>query len=163
MDVTVGVADLFQVIYPRLVVLLYATCGNQADAEDAAQEAFTKALRNQRKFTSLDNPEAWLRTVALNHLRNGWRHRDVVRRLRDKVPGPQGQLELGPDHVAIMTALARLDRPHREVVVLHYLVDLPVEEIAATLGIAPGTVKSRLARGRSRLATLLTEGEREDA
>lgn len=163
MDVTVGVADLFQVIYPRLVVLLYATCGNQADAEDAAQEAFTKALRNQRKFTSLDNPEAWLRIVALNHLRNGWRHRDVVRRLRDKVPGPQGQLELGPDHVAIMTALARLDRPHREVVVLHYLVDLPVEEIAATLGIAPVTVKSRLARGRSRLATLLTEGEREDA
>lgn len=163
MDVAAGVAERFQVIYPRLVVLLYATCGSQADAEDAAQEAFTKALRNQRKFMSLDNPEAWLRTVALNHLRNGWRHHDVVRRLRDKVPGPQQQLELGPDHVAIMSALAGLDQQHREVVVLHYLADLSVAQIAATLSIAQGTVKSRLSRGRSRLAPLLTEEEREDA
>ena len=163
MDVAAGVAELFQVIYPRLVVLLYATCGNQADAEDAAQEAFTKALRNQRKFIRLDNPEAWLRTVALNHLRNGWRHHDVVRRLCYKVPGPQGAFELGPDHVAIMAALAGLDRPQREVVVLHYLIDLSVAEIATTLGIAQGTVKSRLSRSRGRLAPLLAEEEREDA
>ena len=163
MDVSTDVADVFHAMYPRLVVLLYATCGDQADAEDAAQEAFTKALRNQRKFISLDNPEAWLRTVALNHLRNGWRHNAVVRRLALKVPGPQGAFELGPDHVAIMAALAGLDRPQREVVVLHYLVDLSVAEIAAALGIAQGTVKSRLSRSRSRLAPLLTEEEREDA
>lgn len=163
MDVAAGVAELFHVIYPRLVVLLYATCGNQADAEDAAQEAFTKALHNQRKFLSLDNPEAWLRTVALNHLRNGWRHHDVVRRLRDKVPGPQGPLELGPDHVAIMAALSGLDQQHREVVVLHYLADLSVAEIADTLHIAQGTVKSRLSRSRGRLAPMLAEEEREDA
>jgi RNA polymerase sigma-70 factor (ECF subfamily) len=163
MDVSTDVADLFHVFYPRLVVLLYATCGDQADAEDAAQEAFTQALRHQRKFAGLDNPEAWLRTVALNHLRNGWRHHDVVRRLRGKVPGPQAAFELGPDHVAVMAALSGLDRPQREVVVLHYLVDLSVAEIADTLGVAPGTVKSRLSRSRSRLAPLLTEEEREDA
>ena len=163
MDVATDVADLFAAMYPRLVVMLYATCGDQADAEDAAQEAFTKALGNQRKFLRLDSPEAWLRTVALNHLRNGWRHHDVVRRLRHKVPGPQGAFELGPDHVAIMAALAGLDRPQREVVVLHYLVDLSVAEIADTLGIAQGTVKSRLSRSRDRLAPLLAEEEREDA
>lgn len=163
MDVSTDVADLFEAMYPRLVVLLYATCGHQADAEDAAQEAFTKALRNQRKFVGLDNPEAWLRTVALNHLRNGWRHHDVVRRLHGKVPGLQGAFELGPDHVAIMAALAGLDRPQREVVVLHYLIDLSVAEIATTLGIAQGTVKSRLSRSRGRLAPLLAEEEREDA
>ena len=163
MDVSSDVADLFHAFYPRLVVVLYAACGSQADAEDAAQEAFTKALRHQRKFLDLDNPEGWLRTVALNHLRNGWRHHDVVRRLRGKVPGPQADLELGPDHVAIMAALAGLDLPQREVVVLRYLVDLPVAEIATTLGISQGTVKSRLSRGRGRLASLLTEEEREDA
>ena len=43
MDVSTDVADLFHAVYPRLVVALYATCGNQADAEDAAQEAFTRA------------------------------------------------------------------------------------------------------------------------
>lgn len=163
MYVSTDVADLFHVTYPRLVVFLYAICGHQADAEDAAQEAFTKALLNQRKFISLDNPEAWLRTVGLNHLRNGWRHHDVVRRLRGKVPGPQSAFELGPDHVAILAALDGLDRPLREVVVMHYLLDLSVAEIAATLGIAQGTVKSRLSRSRRRLAPLLTEEEREDA
>jgi RNA polymerase sigma-70 factor (ECF subfamily) len=163
MDASTDVADLFHAIYPRLVVLLYATCGDQSDAEDAAQEAFAKALRDQRKFKRLDNPEAWLRTVALNHLRNGWRHRDVVRRLRYRVPGPQQALDLSPDHTAIMTALAELDRSQREVVVLHYLVDMSVAQIAALLGIAPGTVKSRLSRGRSRLAPLLRDEEREDA
>lgn len=59
MDVSTDVADLFHAVYPRLVVALYATCGNQADAEDAAQEAFTRALGNQRRFVGPDNPEAW--------------------------------------------------------------------------------------------------------
>lgn len=163
MDASADIAEIFDATYPRLVVLLLATCGQQADAEDAAQEAFTKALRNQRAFRRLDNPEAWLRTVALNHLRNGWRHRDVVRRLRGRVPGPQGPLELGPDHVAIMAALARLDPSQREVVVLHHLVDLSVAEIAETLGVSPGTVKSRLSRGRERLAPLLRDEEPEHA
>ena len=163
MDVSPDVADLFHALYPRLVVLLYATCGDQADAEDATQEAFTKALRHQRRFLSLDNPEAWLRTVALNHLRNGWRHRDVVRRFRERVPGPQAAFAPGPDHVAIMAALGKLDGPHREVVVLHHLVDLSVAEIAETLGLSPGTVKSRLSRGRARLAPLLRDEERDHA
>lgn len=163
MDVSPDVAGLFHALYPRLVVLLYATCGDQADAEDAAQEAFTKALRHQRRFLELDNPEAWLRTVALNHLRNGWRHNDVVRRFRERVPGPQASFDLGPEHVAIMAALNQLDRPHREVVVLHHLVDLSVREIADVLGIAEGTVKSRLARGRERLAPLLRDEEPDHA
>ena len=100
-----------------------------------------------------------MRTVALNHVRNRWRHGEVVRRLRTKVPGPTPGAEVGPEHVALVNALAQLDPPHRTVVVLHYLADRSVGEISNELGIPEGTVKSRLARSRELLAPLLSERE----
>jgi RNA polymerase sigma-70 factor (sigma-E family) len=147
--------ELFAASYQRLVVQLYAICGDVADAEDAVQEAFVTAIRKRREFAGVGNPEAWLRTVALNRLRSGWRHTSVVRKYQASVPGPQAPVEIGPEHVAIMTALAQLNNSHRQVVVLHHLADLGTAEIAHELGIPEGTVKSRLARGRSQLAELL--------
>jgi RNA polymerase sigma-70 factor (sigma-E family) len=149
--------ELYDASYGRLVVQMLALCGNQGDAEDAVQEAFVQALRHRDRLAFVDRPEAWLRTIALNHLRNRWRHAQVVRRLQVKVPGPQQELDLGPDHVALVAALQRLDRTSREVVVLHHLADLSVEEIARQLDMAEGTVKSRLSRGRARLSELLTD------
>jgi RNA polymerase sigma-70 factor (ECF subfamily) len=66
-------------------------------------------------------------------------------------------VDVGPEHVAIVTALQELDAGQREAVVLHYLADLPVAEVAVQLGVAEGTVKSRLARARDRLAALLDD------
>jgi len=151
--------QLYDASYRRLVVQMYAICGNVADAEDAVQEAFVVALRKQRELRSVANAEAWVRTTALNRLHHGWRHASVVRKYQPRIPGPQTPVEVGPDHVAIVTALARVDRDQREVVVLHYLADLGTAEIAAELGIPEGTVKSRLSRARARLADLLDEKE----
>jgi RNA polymerase sigma-70 factor (ECF subfamily) len=122
------------------------------------------ALRTRSQLTRLHNPEAWVRTVALNRVRHRWRHASVVRRYQTKVPGPQGPVEVGPEHVAIVTALEAVDADQREAVVLHYLADLPVADIAAQLGVPEGTVKSRLSRARTRLAGLLddTEDDREE-
>ena len=156
------VREVYDASYLRLVVQLLALTGDLADAEDAVQEAFVKALGQARTFARLDNPEAWLRTVALNHVRNRWRHLGVARRLRPKVPGPTADYEIGPDHVAIVSALATLDLPHRTVVVLYYLADRSVGDIAAELGLPEGTVKTRLARGRQLLAPLLSETGRTD-
>lgn len=149
--------ELYDASYGRLVVQMLALCGSQADAEDAVQEAFVQALRHRARLARVERPEAWLRTVALNHLRNRWRHAKVARRLLVQVPGPQLGLELGPDHVALVAALQRLDPTSREVVVLHHLADLSVEEIAHQLDMAEGTVKSRLSRGRARLSELLAD------
>jgi RNA polymerase sigma factor (sigma-70 family) len=73
-------------------------------------------------------------------------------------------VEVGPEHVAIVNALEEVDPDQREAVVLHYLADLPVADIAAQLGIPQGTVKSRLSRARDRLAGLLddTGDDREE-
>jgi len=95
--------------------------------------------------------------VALNGVRHGWRHASVVRRYEATVPGPQGPVDVGPEHVAIVTALAELDVGQREAVVLHYLADLAVADVAVQLGVPEGTVKSRLARARDRLAHLLDD------
>jgi len=141
---------------------MFALCGDLADAEDAVQEAFVKAIGRGRAFDGLDNPEGWLRTVALNHQRNSWRHAKVVRRFLTTVPGPMTVPELGPDHVAIVRALAELDPDMRQVIVLHHLADLGTAEIAHQLDLPEGTVKSRLSRGRQRLAPLLDEREERD-
>ena len=153
------VDELYDASYRRLVVQLYAICGDLSDAEDAVQEAFVIALRKERDFRRVTNPEAWIRTAALNHLRSRWRHASVVRRYQPRVPGPQVPVEVGPEHVAIVTALAQVDADQREVVVLHYLADLGTAEIAAELAVPEGTVKSRLSRARARLADLLDEKE----
>lgn len=155
--------ELYAASYGRLVVQMLALCGNQTDAEDAVQEAFVQALRHRDRLAFVDRPEAWLRTAALNHLRNGWRHGKVVRRLAVRVPGPGSVLELGPDHVALVAALQQLDSAGREVVVLHHLADLTVDDIAHQLGLPPGTVKSRLSRSRARLAALLDDSTDREA
>ena len=156
---TRDIDELYTATYQRLVVQLYAICGDLADAEDAVQEAFVTVLRKRGDFARVSNPEGWIRTVALNRLRGGWRHAAVVRRYQPRVPGPQGSVEVGPEHVAIVTALSQVDEDQRRVVVLHHLADLGTAEIAEELGIPEGTVKSRLSRARARLAPLLDENE----
>jgi RNA polymerase sigma-70 factor, ECF subfamily len=151
--------ELYDASYRRLVVQLFAVCGNLADAEDAVQEAFVTALRKRRQLAAVANPEAWVRTTALNRLRSGWRHAEVVRRYQGRVPGPQVAVDVGPERVAIVTALGQVDADQRVVVVLHYLADLGTAEIAAELGIPEGTVKSRLSRARARLADLIDDRE----
>jgi RNA polymerase sigma factor (sigma-70 family) len=149
--------ELYDASYRRLVVQMLALCGNQADAEDAVQEAFVEALRHRDQLAHADRPEAWLRTVAVNRLRNHWRHSKVAQRLLVQVPGPRSTFDLSPDHVALVVALQQLDATSREVVVLHHLADLSVGEIAHQLRMAEGTVKSRLSRSRARLARLVDD------
>ena len=159
MAAVVDLTELYDASYGRLVVQLYAICGDMAAAEDAVQDAFVTAIRKSRQLAHVNNPEAWIRTVAVNRVRAGWRHASVVRRLVPKVPGPQVPVEVGPHHVALVAALARLDLDLRLVVVLHHVADLGTAEIARQLGIPEGTVKSRLSRGRARLAGLLDDRE----
>lgn len=158
-DSSLDIHELYAASYGRLVVQVYAFCGDLTDAEDAVQEAFVTALRKKHQLTRAESPEAWVRTVAFNRVRNTWRHRRVVRKYQAAVPGPQSSPEVGPEHVALVTALAHLDEDHRQILVLHHLAELSCAEIASDLGLAEGTVKSRLSRARNRMAALLQDEE----
>ena len=151
------VAEVYHACYRRLVVQLYAFTTDLTEAQDAVQEAFARAVARPRGLTGIDNPEAWLRTVALNVVRRRWRRRRVLDLilLRER-PLTTFETSLNTDISAdIGQALDAIPRSYREVIVLHYYADLSVDEISAALNVPAGTVKSRLSRGRAALAARL--------
>jgi RNA polymerase sigma-70 factor (ECF subfamily) len=141
----------------RLFDTVRALTGNPAEAQDAVHEAYARAWQRWSKVSRYGDPEAWVRTVARRIAVSRWRkarnrllaHRRVG--APPPLPGPQ------PETVALMAALARIPLTQRTAIVLHYLVGLPVAEVAAETGVAVGTVKARLSRGRRALAALLQE------
>ncbi|MEU8030398.1 SigE family RNA polymerase sigma factor [Streptomyces sp. NPDC049099] len=153
--------DLFYTAaYPRLVGQLYALTGDYAEAQDVVQEAFVRAWDRRSSVLTGDRvPEAWIRTVAhrlaLSRRRRARRWWELVRGESAQRPVP----EPGPDHVALVAALRRLPEAQRTAIVLHHLCDLSVEQVAAETGVAVGTVKARLSRGRSALAAHLVSEE----
>jgi RNA polymerase sigma-70 factor (sigma-E family) len=151
------VGEVYAGCFRRLVVQVYAVTGDLSEAQEAVQEAFVRALASPRSFAALDNHEAWLRRVAVNVARSRHRRRRTLDALLHRIGRPPVVADPSPDHIALMGALRRLPQGQRAALGLHYLVDLPVEEVAETLGISVGTVKSRLSRGRRALALLLTE------
>lgn len=142
--------------WSRLVGQLYAMTGNMAEAQDVVQEAYVRAWRQREELSTSGAPEAWVRTVAWRLAVSRWRRARgyLLALFRHGVPSDQPGP--GPEHTALVTALRKIPEEQRRVVVLHYLYDLPVAEIAAQTGAPVGTVKVRLARGRASLARHLT-------
>ncbi|MGH3747295.1 MAG: sigma-70 family RNA polymerase sigma factor [Micromonosporaceae bacterium] len=158
MNLSEQIRELYAGSYRRMVVQLYAITGDLGEAQDAVQEAFTKALIAPKRLAARDNPEAWVRRVAVNLARNRWRRRRTLNRLlRGRELRPRDVPGASPDHVALVDAMRQLPEGQRVVIALHYIGDLPITEIAVTVGVSEGTVKSRLSRGRAALAAALDE------
>ncbi len=148
--------ELYAAAYPRLVRVVGAVCGSTSEAEEAVQDAFVALVGQWQKVSRYDDPEAWLRQVALRHA--GRRRRKALNGVRAAVrhgPSPDALPPTG-DAVDLRRALAALPRKQREAVVLQSL-GLDTAAIARQLDIPEGTVKSRLSRARAALAPLLRE------
>jgi RNA polymerase sigma-70 factor, ECF subfamily len=155
-----AVRAAYQAYYRRLVAALYALTADYAEAQDLVQEAYVRALSRPKVFLDLADPEAWLRTVAMNLARTRWRRRrlfETMVRTGRVSPAPTQVPGVNPNRVALVDALQRLSRPTREAIVMHHIADMSVYEVAEALGVPVGTVKARLSRGRTMLATLLSE------
>jgi RNA polymerase sigma-70 factor, ECF subfamily len=151
-----GFAEFYAASFQGLATQVYVYTGDLGLAQDLVQEAFCRALPRWAKLSTYDDPVAWVRRVAFNLANNRWRRAKVAMRY---LRGQREQLTEGPspDRVAAVAALAQLPAVQRRAMVLHYLADVPVAEIAAQEGVAIGTVKSWLHRGRTALAGLLAE------
>ena len=156
--------EFYQACYGRMVALVAAMVGDRHQAEDIAQEAFARALTRWKRVARYDVPEAWVRRVALrltiDASRRMRRARLMSALLAAGQRAPSGQWHDPHDPLAVTAlslAVMRLPLAQRQVLILYYLADLPVDDIARDCGVSVGTVRNRLAAARRRLQRELTE------
>jgi RNA polymerase sigma-70 factor, ECF subfamily len=148
-------AEFYAASFGRLTVQLHAFTGDHAEAQDLVQEALCRAYSKWETISSYDDPLGWVRRVAWNLAVSRWRRANVLKLWRrdlvpPDVPPPSEQ------HVELVRALTRLNPRHRQAVVLHYLADMTIGDIAQFCDVAEGTVKAWLHRGRAELSAIMT-------
>ena len=152
--------DLIAAHGPRV----FAMCARLAsEPEDCYQEIWEKVLGALHGFdpSGAASITTWIATIARRHLID--RHRRQVTRgevvsiagLPSREPAVDEEIARRQEKARVEGALQRLPEPHRRVVVLHHIHGVPLEQLASEEGVALGTIKSRLHRGRARLAELL--------
>ena len=159
-----GDRDAFDALVPsrldRCYRIAWSILQNEADAADATQEAFVSAWRTLPRLREVAAFDGWLNRIVANASYTVLRRR---RRLREVQPAqitddPEGNVEAPPDHVTESDSIVERDAVHRafdqlrpaerQILVLHHVDGRPVAEIARSLGIPDGTVKSRLHAAR---------------
>lgn len=140
---------------------------SDADAEEAAQDAFVKAHAALQRFREDAPFRPWLLAIVANEARNRVRSAGrrtglalrvaEERRPDDAVPSPEAALLDSERRNELLAAIERLPDQSRDAIACRYLLELSEDETAAALGCAPGTVKSRVSRALERLRAELGE------
>lgn len=159
--------------YDRVFAVCRRITGNDADAADAAQDALISIVRSIGRFDGRSSFSTWAYRIATNasldELRRRRRRPALVddradgheSAVVDPAAGPR--VEAVADRMALDAALAQVPETFRVPLVLRDVADLDYAEIAESLDLPLGTVKSRIARGRAALAELLTAGNQIDS
>jgi RNA polymerase sigma factor (sigma-70 family) len=156
--------DLVRQHSARVYRLAYRLTGNQHDAEDLTQEVFVRVFRSLASYTP-GTFEGWLHRITTNLFLDMARRRQRIRfeglgdqavgLLRDDEPTPAQAFDARHLDTDVQQALEALAPEYRGAVVLCDIEGLSYEEIAATLGVKLGTVRSRIHRGRAQLRAAL--------
>ncbi len=146
---TTNFTDLYASSFARLVGQVTVVTADRGAAEEAVQEAFGRLWKRWGSVGSYENPEAWVRRVAINMAISRWRRLRRLQPLDDREPAvgeddPVTRHEVG-------RALAAIPVRHRHALLLHHVVGLTVAEVAREMNAPEGTVKSWLFRGREAL------------
>jgi RNA polymerase sigma-70 factor (ECF subfamily) len=154
------IREFLETSYPRLVAAVALVAGSRDAAEDAVQEALARAWERAGTEQIRSLP-AWVTRVSLNLSRSRWRRLRAEAKATERLAAASGHPQADP-RPDVEQALARLSRRQREVTVLRYYLAMDVSEIAGTLGVTEGTVKTQLFRARRALAEILGDGEQEE-
>lgn len=142
-------AEFYRAAYPRVLRVVAAMADGVADAESCVQDAFVQLLPRWQRVRRYDDPEAWVRQVAVRRLISVHRRRQVAARVLPRLAHDDVVPEPGVDRLDVDGALRRLTPDARAVLVLHHGLGMPLPEVAEVLGVPVGTVKSRLHRARA--------------
>ncbi len=152
--------DTFREHYWPMVRSLSVACGDREAAADAVQDAFTRAYARWRRISRYEHPAGWIRHVALNRLRDHFRHEQrgtkVHARLAAEATTTVDPPALPDD--ALMAAVRRLPTQQQIAVSLYYVEQLSVREIAASMKLSEGAVKYHLHAGRTALREWIEAG-----
>ena len=151
--------ELYEKHYPELLRYACAACKNQAEAEDAAQEVFLKALQNASDFLEMGPSQrrAWLFRTLKNHLYDRYRRTALENAYLQAQEMEETYLEPGLQEVENRLLLERLSPEDRTLFHLRYEEGYNASELAQMFHLPPGTVRARLSRTRTLLKTMLNE------
>lgn len=139
--------EFYRAEYLSMVRLAFGLLDTRESAEEITQDAFAKVFQH---WDRLDNPGGYLRTAVVNGARSELRKREVRRRIRPGPPRP-----VGAEQEYLLDALERLPTRRKTALVLRYYGALSEREIAETMDIRPGTVKSLLSSGIAQLREVI--------
>jgi RNA polymerase sigma factor (sigma-70 family) len=147
---------VFQGHYSRLVGTLAVVCGDRDLAADLVQQAFVQLWVSWKKVGRYESPSAWVTRVAVSRLRD---HQRSMKRRASALLRLAGEPSLDPPAESLSGSLAvalrKLPLRQRLAVVLHYVDDRPIADVAAIMGCTEGTVNRYLFRARTTLRALL--------
>ena len=152
-----GFDEFYRATAMDVLQFAYAVTGDHAEAQDLVQEAFARAWRHWRTVRDHPAPHAWVRVVVSRLATDRWRRVLGLRTALARSGPPPAIRPPSEDTVLLVRALRDLPPVQRQALARHYLFDMSIEDIAAEMEVASGTVKSWLSRGRARLATSLRE------
>lgn len=145
--------ELYRAEYSLVFRSAYVLCGDRPAAEEAAQEAFARALARWSRLRDKPWAAGWVTTTALNVARRALRRRLGATFEGPPRPGP-GDDRLD-ESIDLWAAVRALPGRQREALVLHYVADRPVQEVARLMKCNEGTVKAHLAKARAALREVL--------
>lgn len=161
-DYSSVVESLYRRFATDVLRVSYFYLGDRSRAEDVTQEVFVRLMDSQPELKE-GSEKSWLLKVALNICRDLWRSAWVRRvmlgsKKLELIPA-QDEFEGRLEKEALMQAIYRLPAEIREVFLLHYYQGYSIDEMSAILDTPPGTISSRMSRGRKKLREMFEEDE----
>jgi len=146
--------ELCRRYYPQMLAIAHAILDDKHLAEDAAQQAFAKAVPELRRLRKPERFGAWLAAICRNVARDAAARRQINVTTRP-LESLQAATESDTDVEAVRAAVNRLPRRQKEIIFLRYYDEMSYEKISAVLGISPQAVNGRLRRAKTKIALYL--------